>query len=208
MGLLFFQRRGLCTSSSSIPHCQCHHGRKRARNARLAARHHAQPAANRAAKVRQPHDAHPLVHVSFSSFPLMAITYTFGGVTITDLVLGVVFLIYTCLELGAFAILCSAFFRTTVEALCATYVGFPIFALAFPGACSTPPGWTSAGPRAAGTPSGRSPIGVGRPGLDWICHVFLLVACLTLSRKHPGQPGVRAVPQPPVAVFPLARSPL
>ncbi len=77
----------------------------------------------------------PILSFVFLSFPLMAITYTFGGVTITDLVLGIVLLIYTCVALGAFAILCSACFRTTVEALCATYVGFPIFAVVFPGVC-------------------------------------------------------------------------
>jgi ABC-type transport system involved in multi-copper enzyme maturation permease subunit len=77
----------------------------------------------------------PILSFVFLSFPLMAITYTFGGVTITELVLGIVLLIYTCVALGAFAILCSACFRTTVEALCATYVGFPIFAVVFPGVC-------------------------------------------------------------------------
>jgi ABC-type transport system involved in multi-copper enzyme maturation permease subunit len=57
------------------------------------------------------------------SFPLLAITYTFGGVTPEELVLGMVGLIVTCLQVGAFAILCSAYFQTTVQALAMTYLG-------------------------------------------------------------------------------------
>jgi ABC-type transport system involved in multi-copper enzyme maturation permease subunit len=58
------------------------------------------------------------------SFPLLAITYTFGGVTPTELVLGMVGLVFSCLQLGALAILCSAYFRTTSQALAVTYVAF------------------------------------------------------------------------------------
>jgi ABC-type transport system involved in multi-copper enzyme maturation permease subunit len=58
------------------------------------------------------------------SFPLLAITYTFGGVTTAQLVFGVLGLIIACLQLGAFGILCSAYYQTTAQALAATYVGF------------------------------------------------------------------------------------
>ncbi len=78
----------------------------------------------------------PILSFVFLSFPLLAITYTFGGVTVDELALGILMLVYTCLELGAFAILCSAYFRTTVEALVATYLGCPLFAWVFPGTCS------------------------------------------------------------------------
>jgi ABC-type transport system involved in multi-copper enzyme maturation permease subunit len=78
----------------------------------------------------------PILSFVFLSFPLMAITYTFGGISIEMLVLGIVVLIFTCLELGAFAILCSAYYRTTVEALAATYLGCPLFAWVCPGTCS------------------------------------------------------------------------
>ncbi len=123
----------------------------------------------------------PILSFVFLSFPLLAITYTFGGVSITDLVLGIILLVYTCLELGAFAILCSACFRTTVEALCATYIGFPIFALAFPGACST--SWlTSAGPRAAGTPSAEVTLGLVALASTGYA-TFFLVACLSLAES-------------------------
>jgi ABC-type transport system involved in multi-copper enzyme maturation permease subunit len=61
------------------------------------------------------------------SFPLLAITYTFGGVTPEELVLGMVGLIVFCLQVGAFAILCSAYFQTTVQALAVTYLGVFVF---------------------------------------------------------------------------------
>ena len=51
----------------------------------------------------------------FLSFPLLAITYTFGGVTVEELLIGIVLLVFTCLVLGAVAIMCSAYFRTTFE---------------------------------------------------------------------------------------------
>jgi len=65
----------------------------------------------------------PILSFVFLSFPLLAITYTFGGITIEELLMGILLLVSTCLELGAFAILCSAHFRTTVQALAATYLG-------------------------------------------------------------------------------------
>jgi len=58
------------------------------------------------------------------SFPLLAITYTFGGVTPEELVLGMVGLIFACLQLGALAIFCSAYFQTTAQALVVTYLVF------------------------------------------------------------------------------------
>lgn len=78
----------------------------------------------------------PILSFVFLSFPLLAIAYTFGGVTIAELLIGILMLVYTCLELGAFAILCSVYFRTTVEALAATYLGCPLFAFVCPGSCS------------------------------------------------------------------------
>jgi ABC-type transport system involved in multi-copper enzyme maturation permease subunit len=64
----------------------------------------------------------PILSFVFLSFPLMAITYTFGGVTVEELVMGIFLLVFTCLVQGALAILCSAYFRTTFEALVATYL--------------------------------------------------------------------------------------
>ena len=64
----------------------------------------------------------PILSFVFLSFPLMAITYTFGGVTVEELLIGIVLLVFTCLVLGAVAIMCSAYCRTTFEALIATYL--------------------------------------------------------------------------------------
>jgi ABC-type transport system involved in multi-copper enzyme maturation permease subunit len=64
----------------------------------------------------------PMLSFVFLSFPLMAITYTFGGVTVEELVIGIVLLVFTCLVLGALAIMCSAYFRTTFESLVASYL--------------------------------------------------------------------------------------
>jgi ABC-type transport system involved in multi-copper enzyme maturation permease subunit len=77
----------------------------------------------------------PILSFVFLSFPLLAITYTFGGVTIQELVLGIFVLLAAALELGAFAIMCSTYFRTTVEALIATYVGCPLITATCPGSC-------------------------------------------------------------------------
>jgi ABC-type transport system involved in multi-copper enzyme maturation permease subunit len=125
----------------------------------------------------------PILSFVFLSFPLMAITYTFGGVTITDLVLGIVLLIYMCLELGAFAILCSAIFRTTVEALCATYLGFPILALAFPGVCSSQ--FMASASIGSGHPPAVSPeVTLGLVTLASTGYAtFFLVACLSLAES-------------------------
>ncbi len=42
----------------------------------------------------------PIMSFVFLSFPLMAITYTFGGVTIEELVMGILLLVFTSLVQG------------------------------------------------------------------------------------------------------------
>jgi ABC-type transport system involved in multi-copper enzyme maturation permease subunit len=74
------------------------------------------------------------------SFPLLAITYTFGGVTPTELVSGMFGLIFSCVQLGALAILCSAYFRTTAQALAVTYVVFLILHFFSSATFLAPPG--------------------------------------------------------------------
>lgn len=72
----------------------------------------------------------PMLSFVFLSFPLMAITYTFGGVSVEELAIGILLLVFTCLVLGAMAILCSAYFRTTFESLVASYLAsLPLAAL-------------------------------------------------------------------------------
>jgi len=69
----------------------------------------------------------PILTFVCLSFPLLAITYTFGGVTLGELIFGILLLISTCVQLGAFAILCSAYCVTTAQSLVATYLGFAAF---------------------------------------------------------------------------------
>ncbi len=89
----------------------------------------------------------PVLSFVFLSFPLLAITYTFGGVSVSELFLGIVVLIFVCLELGAFGIMCSAWCATTAQALGATYVGALLFPWFCSGVCCTLPAaglWGSA----------------------------------------------------------------
>lgn len=69
----------------------------------------------------------PILTFVCLSFPLLAITYTFGGVTLGELIFGILLLISTCVQLGAFAILCSAYCVTTAQSLVVTYVGYAAF---------------------------------------------------------------------------------
>ena len=64
----------------------------------------------------------PVVTFLFLSFPLMAIAYSYGGVTENHLWTGILLLLLTCLQIGSLSVMCSAFFRTTSEAFVATYV--------------------------------------------------------------------------------------
>lgn len=56
------------------------------------------------------------------SLPLMGFSYALGGVTQHELWIGIWALFITVLQVGAVALACSAFFRTTVQAFIATYV--------------------------------------------------------------------------------------
>lgn len=64
----------------------------------------------------------PMLTFLLLSFPLMAVTYSFGGVTDAYLWTGIVVLLVATLQVGALALFCSAYFSTTFEALAACYV--------------------------------------------------------------------------------------
>lgn len=66
----------------------------------------------------------PMVSLLFISFPLMAIAFGHGGVTSSLLWSGILLLLLACLQVGSFAVMCSAFFRTTYEAFVASYLLF------------------------------------------------------------------------------------
>ncbi|MGQ0634572.1 MAG: ABC transporter permease [Planctomycetaceae bacterium] len=66
----------------------------------------------------------PMLTYLLLSFPLMAVAYSFGGITEDYLWSGILLLVLTCFQVGALAIACSAYFATTVEAFIANYVAF------------------------------------------------------------------------------------
>ncbi|HEV3301799.1 MAG TPA: ABC transporter permease subunit [Planctomycetaceae bacterium] len=114
----------------------------------------------------------PVLSFVFLSFPLLAITYTFGGVTVAELILGIVVLIFVCLELGAFGIMCSAWCATTAQALGATYVGALLFPWFCSGVCCTLP--------AAGLWGAENVSHVAAVVAAGFC-VFSTAACLTIA---------------------------
>src|SRR5437763_13732934 len=58
------------------------------------------------------------------SFPLMAVAYSFGGITADYLWSGIVLLVFASIQAGALSVMCSAWYPTTVEALIGNYVLF------------------------------------------------------------------------------------
>src|SRR5258707_203687 len=68
----------------------------------------------------------PMLTFVVLSFPLMAVAYSFGGITQDYLWSGIVLLVLACLQAAALSVLCSAWFPTTVEAFVANYTLFLI----------------------------------------------------------------------------------
>ncbi|NLW50096.1 MAG: ABC transporter permease subunit [Candidatus Brocadiaceae bacterium] len=74
----------------------------------------------------------PMFGFLLLSLPLLAIAYAFGGIT-TDTLLGSAFaLTLACLQVGAFALMLSAFCRTTAQAFVGCYVLGILFYFALP----------------------------------------------------------------------------
>ena len=74
----------------------------------------------------------PIVSFLLLSFPLMAVTYSFGGVTPSHFWAGISVLVLSCLQITALAVMCSSYFRTTAEAFVATYVLLGLLMFVFP----------------------------------------------------------------------------
>lgn len=74
----------------------------------------------------------PMITFVLLSFPLMAVAYSFGGVTVDYLWSGTLILVLTCLQVAALSVACSAYFPTTVEAFAASYVIFLVLFGAIP----------------------------------------------------------------------------
>jgi ABC-type transport system involved in multi-copper enzyme maturation permease subunit len=64
----------------------------------------------------------PMFGFLILSLPLLAFAYTLGGVTPAKLVMGVWILILATIQMGTLALMCSAFFRTTVGAFIWSYL--------------------------------------------------------------------------------------
>ncbi|MCA8999376.1 MAG: ABC transporter permease subunit, partial [Planctomycetaceae bacterium] len=63
----------------------------------------------------------PMLCYVILSFPLMAVSYSHGGVTTGTLYFAMVLLILTVLHVAAVSVMCSSFCRTTVESFLASY---------------------------------------------------------------------------------------
>ncbi|MCE9611369.1 MAG: ABC transporter permease [Chthoniobacter sp.] len=64
----------------------------------------------------------PMLSFLLLAMPLTAVAYAFGGVTTEALGTGLYALLLACLQVGALALMCSAWCRTTVAALVSTYL--------------------------------------------------------------------------------------
>lgn len=64
----------------------------------------------------------PMATFVLLSLPLLAIAYSLGGIEAGDIAKLMWVLAVTALQVGSFAVLCSAWFRTTASAFLATYV--------------------------------------------------------------------------------------
>ena len=69
----------------------------------------------------------PMLSFFLLAMPLAAIAYSFGGVTTDALGTGLYALLLACLQVGALALMCSAWCRTTVSALMSTYLLATVF---------------------------------------------------------------------------------
>lgn len=66
----------------------------------------------------------PMFSFVLLSLPLLAVAYSYGGVTNAQLFMGIVLLLLSCAQIGAISILMSVLCRTTVTALMSTYAVF------------------------------------------------------------------------------------
>ncbi len=73
----------------------------------------------------------PMLSLLLTSLPLLAFTYSMGGIQTFDLVCGLWFLVLSLIQVTSFAILASAFFRSTVAAFLATYALVSVIGFGF-----------------------------------------------------------------------------
>ena len=74
----------------------------------------------------------PMVCLLLLSVPALALTYTLGGVSFTQIWAALWMLFLMMLQIGALSLMCSAFFRTTAAAFISTYIIGFIIVMFFP----------------------------------------------------------------------------
>lgn len=63
----------------------------------------------------------PMLTCLLLSVPILALSYTLGGLTLRSFVIGTWLLLATCIQVACLTLMCSAFFRSTVAAFIASY---------------------------------------------------------------------------------------
>ncbi len=119
----------------------------------------------------------PMATFVLLSFPLMAVAYSFGGMTEDYLWSGIVLLVLTCFQTAALSVMCSAWFPTTVEAFVANYTLFVVLRYAFPWAWGSWLFHNAAAERPLSETLLWATCGVGLTG------VFLLIARMCLVAR-------------------------
>ncbi len=74
----------------------------------------------------------PMVTILLLSMPLLGLSYAYGGVETSYLLAGIYILLITCLQVGALALLCSSFCRTSLGAFLASYLLGALYYLGVP----------------------------------------------------------------------------
>ena len=74
----------------------------------------------------------PMFTILLLSLPLLALSYAFGGVSPTYLLTGIYVLALTSLQVGALALMCSSFCRTSLGAFLASYILGALYYLGVP----------------------------------------------------------------------------
>ena len=69
----------------------------------------------------------PMISMLIVSLPILAVAYAHGGISYDDIAGGALMLLVTTLHMGAFCVFCSAYCRSSLGALIATYLlYFPV----------------------------------------------------------------------------------
>jgi ABC-type transport system involved in multi-copper enzyme maturation permease subunit len=68
----------------------------------------------------------PAFNFLLLSLPIYAICFLYGGLQVQELIQGMFYLVLTCFQVGAYALMISALCRTSMQALIVAYVGYAL----------------------------------------------------------------------------------